>query len=193
MLMNRRSMLGASRRKVRGVSLIEVLVSILISAVGLLALAGANVSSVRYTKMSQYRGTAALLANDIGERMRANKLGRASYDFQAKDFAGQATVVTPTSAELCNSYTRTPAPCTAAEIANYDLKTWLVLVRDQLPNGSAFIAAQAAQSAADVWIVWRDPSVADASDSPTKALECPNALTVSADPSVRCSYFRINL
>lgn len=191
MLMSQRLRSGTSRRKVRGVSLIEVLVSILIAAVGLLALAGANVASVRYTKMSQYRGTATLLANDIGERMRANKLGLAGYDFQATDFAGQATAPTLTSADLCDSYLI--APCTAAAIANYDLKTWRILVRDQLPQGSVFIAVQAIQTAADVWLVWHDPSVADTSDSPTKAGECPNGLSVGADPSVRCSYFRINL
>jgi type IV pilus assembly protein PilV len=183
-------MLSTSRHKVRGVSLIEVLVSILIAAVGLLALAGANVSSVRYTKMSQYRGTATQLANDIGERIRANKAGLASYALTTS-FSAQASVPTLTSGELCNSYAI--APCTAAAIANYDLKTWRILVRNQLPEGSAYIAVQAVQSAADVWLVWRDPSVGNADDSPTKALECPNALSVGADPSVRCSYFRINL
>lgn len=66
---------NVSRRFDKGVSLIEVLVAIVIASIGLLALAGVNASSVRYTKMSQYRGTATLLANDIGERMRANKAG----------------------------------------------------------------------------------------------------------------------
>ena len=37
----------------RGFSMIEVLVAIVISAVALLALAGVNAASIRYTKMSQ--------------------------------------------------------------------------------------------------------------------------------------------
>ena len=57
-------------RRARGVSMIEVLVSIVIASIGLLALAGVNAAAVRLTKMSQYRATATLLANDIGERMR---------------------------------------------------------------------------------------------------------------------------
>ena len=57
----------------RGFSMIEVLVAIVISAVALLALAGVNAASLRYTKMSQYRATATQLANDMGERLRANK------------------------------------------------------------------------------------------------------------------------
>lgn len=179
---------GAGRRKLSGVSLIEVLVSIVIASIGLLALAGVNASSVRYTKMSQYRGTATQLANDIGERMRANKTGLANYALQTT-FAAQAALP-GAAATLCNAY---PGTCTAAQIAAYDLQTWQVLVRDQLPEGSVFVVYQNVQSAADVWIAWRDPAVASADDAPTAASECPGGLTVAADPSVRCSYFRINL
>lgn len=178
---------GASRRHIRGVSLIEVLVSIVIASIGLLALAGVNTSSVRYTKMSQYRGTATQLAGDIGERMRANKGGLASYDLQTS-FATQATLPA-VAAALCNSYVVT---CTAAQMAAYDLQTWQVLVRNQLPEGSVFVVPQGAQSAADVWVVWRDPAVA-ADDAPAAVAECPAGLTVGANPDVRCSYFRINL
>ncbi|MDO9196207.1 type IV pilus modification protein PilV [Rhodoferax sp.] len=177
-----------SGRKLSGVSLIEVLVSIVIASIGLLALAGVNASSVRYTKMSQYRGTATQLATDIGERMRANKAGAANYAL-VTDFAGQAALP-GAAAVLCNSYGVT---CTAAQLAAWDLQTWQVVVRDQLPEGSAYIVYQNVQSAADVWLVWRDPAVASADDAPTTASECPGALSVAADPSVRCSYFRINL
>jgi type IV pilus assembly protein PilV len=176
-----------SRIQVRGASLIEVLVSVVVATIGLLALAGVNASSVRYTKMSQYRGTATQLAADIGERMRANKAGAASYALNS-NFAAQATLPSAAS-PLCNSYGTT---CTAAQVAAYDLQTWQVVVRDQLPQGSAYIVYQNVQSAADVWVVWRDPAVA-ADDTPTTGSECPGALSVAGEPSVRCSYFRINL
>jgi hypothetical protein len=77
-------------------------------------------------------------------------------------------------------------------MAAYDLQTWREVVRYQLPEGSIFIAHQSVQVAADVWVVWRDPAVAD-DDLVVAASECPGALGVGADPSVRCSYFRINL
>ena len=79
----------ANRRKSRGVSLLEVLISILLATIGLLALAGANVSAIRYSKMSQYRGTATMLAQDIAERMRANKLGLNTYTYTTS-WTGQA-------------------------------------------------------------------------------------------------------
>jgi type IV pilus assembly protein PilV len=171
---------------IAGMSLIEVLISIVIASIGLLALAGVNTSSVRYTKMSQYRGTATLLASDIGERMRINKAGASSYVLQS-NFATQAAL--PAAAPTCDSYLTT---CTAVQMAAFDLQTWQVLVRSQLPEGSASIAYQNAQTAADVWVAWRDPAVA-ADDLTVAASECPATLGVGADTSVRCSYFRINL
>jgi len=206
---------------VGGVSLIEVLVSIVIASIGLLALAGVNTASMRYTKMSQYRATASQLASDMGERMRANK-GQAAvaavvgppaipavvasgffagdYDFTS-DFAGQATKATipaalnvPTDSKyLCS---KQASVCSAAEIAALDLAQWRILVRDQLPAGSVFLMRQAGQVAMDLWVVWRDPAVASTEDAPALTTECPDDLHRGDDPepaSIRCSFFRINL
>ncbi|WP_188709083.1 type IV pilus modification protein PilV [Polaromonas eurypsychrophila] len=177
-----------------GGSLIEVLISIVIASVALLALAGVNASSIRYTKMSQYRATAAQLAADIGERMRASK-GTATtgflagnYDYTAT-FAGQATKATLPAA-LCNLPTDT---CTPAQIAALDLAQWRIFVRDQLPEGSVFILRQSGQVAADVWVAWRDPAVANTDEAPALTLECPDAMSTESDLSIRCSFFRINL
>lgn len=201
-------------RSIGGASLIEVLVSIVIASIGLLALAGVNAASMRYTKMSQYRATAAQLASDMGERMRANK-GQAAvaaavgppivaaaaasgffagdYDFTT-DFAGQATLPTlPTGSDLCNTSAIT---CTPAQIAALDLAQWRILVRDQLPAGSVVLMRQAGQVAMDLWVVWRDPAVANTDESPALTSECPTSLNRGDDPepaSIRCSFFRINL
>lgn len=171
-----------------GVSLIEVLIAIVIASIGLLALAGVNASSIRYAKMSQYRGTATMLANDIAERMRANSLGFASYGLSS-DFSAQASTPAAPS-PLCNSYGG--VICTATQVAAIDLQSWRVRLRSQLPEGSAYITILNAQVAADLWIVWRDPAVAT-DDLGRTTGECPNGLSVGSDNSIRCSYFRINL
>ncbi len=183
-----RSRPGIAKRQL-GVSLIEVLVSVVIAAIGLLALAGVNATSVKYTKLSQYRGTATLLATDIGERMRANKAGAASYAFAGTNFAAQ-TALPAAPGTLCNT---AGANCSAVQMAVFDLYQWRLLVRSQLPSGSIFINYQGAQLANDVWVVWRDPAVANDDENSTAANECPANLTVGADKSIRCSYFRVNL
>lgn len=200
--------MAGRRQRHAGVSLIEVLVSIVIASLALLALAGVNASSIRYTKMSQYRATAALLANDIGERMRANKGNLASvppapavaaagflagvYDYEVA-FSSQSTKAVLPTAGTAAACDLKATSCTSAQIASLDLLQWRVLVRNQLPEGSVYIIRQAAQVAADVWVVWRDPAVASTDEAPALAGECPSSLTTGGDLSIRCSFFRINL
>ncbi len=189
--------LGKSKHA--GFMLIEVLVSIAVSAVALLALASLNAAALRYTKMSQYRAVATLLASDIGERMRANK-GRAAggsttaegfwagdYDYTTS-FAGQSSNVTP-PALRCNTAS---SVCSTRELAELDLAQWRFQTRSSLPEGSVFVLRQSEAVAADVWIAWRDPRVASQDEAPARATECPGGLAVS-DLSIRCSYFRVNL
>ncbi|MDO9280238.1 MAG: type IV pilus modification protein PilV [Polaromonas sp.] len=185
--------------KRKGFMLIEVLVSIALSAVALLALASLNAAALRFTKMSQYRAVATQLASDIGERMRANK-GRAAeggavaegfwagdYDYTTS-FAGQAATVTA-PAPRCNTAL---SVCSTRELANLDLAQWRFQARRLLPEGSVFVLRQASAVAADVWIAWRDPLIASRDEAPARANECPSGMAVS-DLSVRCSYFRVNL
>ncbi len=178
------------RRNTAGASLIEVLVSILLAAIGLLALTGSNVVSVRYSKMSQYRGTATMLAADLAERIRSNQGGLNQY-LVSSDFAAQAT--TPSASTACETYSST---CDAAQLAAYDLANWRILVRKQLPDGAVYVTPSNSVLAADVWIAWRDPAVANPSENSTDARdtsskECPSSF--STDASVRCAYFRINI
>lgn len=196
-----RSSVRLTRVRLRGVSLIEVLISILLAAVGLLALAGSNVAAIRYSKMAQYRGTATSLAVDLAERMRANKAGRTTYapttgqlDFDAQA-AGQSGA--PVNSTACETYA--PVACTAATLAAYDLASWRFRVRRQLPEGSFYMAPDSlVPTGFDLWVAWRDPAVANPDDNTTESQggnECPTGLNLGDDvtKSVRCSYFRINL
>ena len=63
------------RSRAGGVSLIEVLVALLVVSLGILAMSGLLTNSTRYGKTSEFRAVATLLANDIADRMRANKAG----------------------------------------------------------------------------------------------------------------------
>lgn len=65
----RRKCFGLSRQQ--GSTLLEVLVSIIIIAFGLLGLAGLQATSVKSNHSAYLRSQATLLAYDMGERMRA--------------------------------------------------------------------------------------------------------------------------
>lgn len=182
-----------TRRRMLGASLIEVMVSIVIASIGLLALAGINAASVRYSKMSQYRATATQLVNDIAERIRANNTSAATLANYAVSaaFVDQAALpATPVPA--CNVVTDS---CTDVEMAAADLQQWRTTVRSRLPEGSVSIVPDAAVPGGfDVWIAWRDPSLAATDESPkVGALECNGDLDVATDPQVRCLFFRVKI
>ncbi|MBU3739858.1 MAG: type IV pilus modification protein PilV [Rhodoferax sp.] len=182
------------RARCRGASLVEVLVAIVLASVGLMALAAAQAAALRAAKMTQYRGTAALLASDLGERLRANRgssqpgdgfLGGA-YDYTA-DFAAQGTrAALPLT--RCDS---AASHCTPAELAALDLAQWRLRVRDQLPRGSVFLLRQPGESAMDLWVAWQDPAL-PADESPAPTQECPSGLNRGADLRIRCSYLRVH-
>ena len=185
------------RRTLLGASLVEVLVSLVLASVGLLALAGMSATANRYSKMSQYRATATLLANDYAERMRANRAGFVSgaYD-HVDDFSAQAA--TPTiPAEKCDA--SSADLCDQAELAAVDLAQWRLIVRSQLPRGTVFAQRQAASNAMDLWVIWVDPGVAATDEQPKAVKECATDLNLgdvepdSLRESIRCVYFRVNL
>ncbi len=181
-------------RRQGGASLIEVLVSIVIASIGLLALAGINAASLRYGKMSQYKAVGTLLANDIVDRMRANGVSATAtvtaYSYEI-DFATQTGAAPAAPGNLCNT---AASVCTVAEIAAADLYQWRLNVRDSLPSGSVFLKPDPAiTTAMDLWVVWREASTA--ADEIVKTggdRECPNDLAVP-DDAVRCVYFRVRL
>ena len=67
----------------RGATLIEVLIAIIVLAIGLLGLALLQITSVQSNHSAYYRSQVTILASDLADRMRANRtaaLGSA-YEF----------------------------------------------------------------------------------------------------------------
>lgn len=57
----------------RGATLIEVLVAMLVLSIGLLGLAGMQMTALKSNQSAYYRSQATVLAYDIIDRMRANR------------------------------------------------------------------------------------------------------------------------
>jgi len=137
----------------KGFTLIEVLVTIVVVSIGLLGLAGLQISGLRANVSSEARSKATLLASDIIERMRANPLGVAANNYSAlavsKLANGNCSV--PTPARICsNTNTTAAVNCTASQMATFDEWVWGCGltpaagaqrggVINLLPNGSASV------------------------------------------------------
>jgi type IV pilus assembly protein PilV len=116
----------AGARTQQGVSLIEILVALVLLAVGLLGLAGLQLRGIQVNQGSQYRSLAEIMAEDLADRLRADPAN-------ASQFATSGYIFTPVAG----------TPYTASIPA---VNTWLNEVAS-LPAGTASSAAIAAQNA----------------------------------------------
>ena len=72
-------MTPANNARIRGFTLVEVLVALVVLAVGMLGIAGLYVESLRAGRTSIFRTTAVYLAADMADRIRANPQASADY------------------------------------------------------------------------------------------------------------------
>lgn len=172
---------------IQGFTLVEVLVSIVIVAFGLLAMVAMQSTAIKFNKTSEYRSVATLLANDLGDRMKANRPGAIAGNYDRQNAYTQQEGVPGLNA--CND------PCSPATLAAQDLAQWQRSLYFSLPQSDAYVAYDATTESADVWIAWKDPGGNNDTDTTAvneDAKECPNDF-VSGDSPPRCMYFRIAL
>lgn len=114
-----------------GFSLIEVLVALLILSVGLLGLAGLQGRSLREGNSALLRSQAVQYAEDILDRMRANRASAADYEIDL-DVPDQATREDRAALEaaLDNDY---------EDIVHTDLLEWKFGLARSLPGGDGSV------------------------------------------------------
>ncbi len=78
---------GIQRRTQQGFSMIEVLIALVVLAVGLLGLALLQTVNLRYTKSAEQRTHAVNLAGELLDTIRANSSEVAAYQMAPADFA----------------------------------------------------------------------------------------------------------
>lgn len=173
-------------QSLRGATLIEVMVSLLIVSFGVLAMLALQTNAIKYTKTSEYRSIATLLANDLGDRMRVNRDGVTAGSYTVGDRYTRLTTI-PARRE-CGD----PNACTPSDLALRDVSEWRRALFFSLPGGAGFVRPLATNDAADVWIAWTDPGEANPADNTSG---CPtNFLPTSSVPAtLHCVYFRIAL
>lgn len=175
-----------------GFTLVEVLVALIIIAVGMLGLAKIQALAYASTGIAGSQSLAALQASSLVSAMRANRnywSTVAPFTYSFKVSAGVLTNVTLTDATLANTYVCTSlganAPCTPAQLAAYDLNNatpgatlgWIWALAAVLPNPSATIScptpAAGAQLGCSIQITWVENTVNVNSQQLTTPLSAP--------------------
>jgi type IV pilus assembly protein PilV len=88
----------AAPTRQRGMTLIEILVAIVVLSIGLLGLAGLQLKGLQVNQGSIYRWQAAMLAEDIADRMRTDQASALNNQYQVTANVPAATGSTQTQA-----------------------------------------------------------------------------------------------
>ena len=120
----------------RGFSLIEVLIALVILAVGVLGLAALQTTGLQYTHDAYIRSQATVIVYDLVERMRNNVTNANSY-IAAADPAGACVI-------------------DGAGVTN-DLNCWFETLAAQIPEGNGSIATDPGNpNGFLITVNWRD-------------------------------------
>ena len=125
-------MKGIGGTSLRGLSLIEVLVALLVLGIGVMGYAALQLKAVRMTEDTYARSQAMAIAQDMMERIRANVDALSNYTGANWTSAGaSAPAITCTVTHNVDTAT----PCTPAQIADNDVYQSVRMASSMLPTG----------------------------------------------------------
>jgi type IV pilus assembly protein PilV len=135
----------ARRTSQRGTTLIETLVALLVLSIGLLGVAGLQLTSLRNNRSAHLRSQAQVMAYDITDRMRANR---------NVALAGNYNIAMGASAS-------------AGTLVGDDLVRWKQAIAESLPSGDGSVTISAANVVL-ITIQWTDAMSAAAQSFTTR-------------------------
>lgn len=116
--------------KQQGFTLVEILVTIVIFAFGMLGVAGLQLVSLTGMDTAQFRSVATLKASDMAERIRANS---------GATYVGTAASKADCRASYFSSTVATPTACAANTLAGDEISDWQTELGKRLPDGKGTI------------------------------------------------------
>lgn len=125
------------RQGQHGATMIELLVSLLIFAFGMLGLVGLQNKALGLGQFSLYRSQAAALSDDIMDRMRADRTNAKAGTWNT-DLGNAASTYS------------------GVTVAQRDLFEWKSQVESLLPTGQAEVVVAAGTGVAKVTIQWKE-------------------------------------
>lgn len=103
--------------------MVEVLVALVVLAIGLLGIAALYLNSLQAGRTAVYRTEAVNMAADLADRIRMNRTAQAAYGTSFTDV------------EVPVGTCATTGGCSDVDLASTDLFNWKADIAEQLPNG----------------------------------------------------------
>lgn len=125
----------------RGATLMEILVTLFVLAIGLLGVAGMQSAGLRQSAITGMDTQVQVLVQDLAETILANDVaGEGHYAFAE---------VPQTMGADCMA-----APCNRAQLAQYNVWRWAQMVGNSLPDYELSISHSPADSAYTIVLTW---------------------------------------
>ncbi len=131
-------------KAVNGFGMIEILISIVVLALGLLGLAGMQLFGLRNNNFAYQRSQAIILAYDLADRMRTNMVAVENGDY---DYSSASEVNGAQAYSTCV----TDVGCTTANMAEQDVYDWYEAIQDTLPSGVGLVCLDSTPNVTDTW------------------------------------------
>jgi len=172
----------------RGFTLVEVLVSLIIIAVGMLGLAKIQTLAYANTGVASQQSLAAIETAGLAAAMRANRGYWATitqtyptynyYSATPNQDSDAVMASTASSCALATGATFTAKLCTPQQLAAWDVQTWVTALGLILPNPTATITCTAASGnlpqGCYITVNWIEENVAIDSQSAGQTLKQPS-------------------
>jgi type IV pilus assembly protein PilV len=138
----------------QGFTLIEVLIAVIVLAIGLLGLANLQTLSLRNSQSTYLRTQANILAYDIVDRMRSNLgLSDTNNDGLPNDYSDNYSKMVGRSVPDCTTVTG----CSTFDMVNQDLYEWNAIISKTLPGGKGTVCIDDTPATPDCTCVDRNP------------------------------------
>ena len=138
-----RALRRVSRDRMRGFSLVEVLISILVLTFGILGMVGMQAAALQANKEAKLQSTAVVLARELADSIRSNKA--VGVLATSNPYVGTfSSPLTPTTASYCLSVSATAACTSTSDVANAQMTEWLSRVDAELPGARVAVCFDSA-------------------------------------------------
>jgi type IV pilus assembly protein PilV len=147
-----------------GMTLIEVLVSMLLLAIGMLGIAGLQAATSKYNINTTARSEIAVLLSDFADKVRANP-DAAGNNFvtgftSTPEYAISSDWDTQYADTLSITKDCLTTVCTSSERATYDMLSWRTKVRASAPQGASWVTGNRSDGF-NVTLMWFDKEYTD--------------------------------
>ena len=164
-------------RCMKGLTLVESLVALVVLALGVLGLLGVQLKMMGDNQTANHRTTAARLAEELFERAKTNTANvvapNAPMAAANWNWMNLYDITWGAALPADQNCTSDGQACNSVQRANQDLRDWLKSVRSTLPGGNAMVVGSPATRQFVVIIGWHAKNLSTGNSAQDAALRAP--------------------